>query len=79
MWVVLQELRGTIRCFEPATRKRMQQRLVEVAESTATAFGAKAEVEIQVCNELHHFHALGSFPPGLDDVGPTGWPGLGSA
>lgn len=42
------ELRGTIRTFDPAQREEIFARVREVAENTARANGATAEVEFQV-------------------------------
>ena len=50
------EMRGTIRAFDPATRAMAKQRLKSIAEATAQAHGAIAEVQL--------FEA---FPPTLND------------
>ena len=41
------ELEGTIRTFEPAVRETVLQRVQEIAQGVAQAFGARSDVEIQ--------------------------------
>jgi amidohydrolase len=49
-------LKGTLRAFDTPTREMAQKRLAEIAQSTAGALGATAEVEIQR-----------AFPPTIND------------
>jgi amidohydrolase len=50
------ELRGTLRAFDPETRKLAQTQLVAIAQKTAATFGATAEVDLQT-----------AFPPTIND------------
>lgn len=53
-------MRGTVRAFDEEVRKMAQQRVSEVAEATAAAYGATASVNYRV-----------GYPPTVNDAGRT--------